>query len=41
MFTKDIYNEEDMNCGTDFYMGPASIFLDMPIMLIKYGEVVK
>ena len=28
-----------MNCGTDFYMGAASILLDMPIMLIKPKQV--
>ena len=28
-----------MNCGIDFYMGAASILLDMPIMLIKPKQV--
>ena len=36
---QDLYNEKDMNCGTDFYMGAASILLDMPIMLIKPKQV--
>ena len=36
---QDLYNEKDMNCGTDFYMGAASILLGMPIMLIKPKQV--
>ena len=28
-----------MNCGTDFYMGAASILLGMSIMLIKPKQV--
>ena len=36
---QDLYNEKDMNCGTDFYMGAASILLGIPIMLIKPEQV--
>ena len=36
---QDLYNEEDMNCGTDFFMGAASILLDIPIMCIKPRQV--
>ena len=36
---QDLYNEQDMNTGTDFYMGAASILLDIPIMLIKPRQV--
>ena len=36
---QDLYNERDINCGTDFYMGAASILLDMPIMLINPKQV--
>ena len=36
---QDLYNEQDMNTGTDFYMGAASILLDIPIMLIKPEQV--
>ena len=36
---QDLYSEQDMNTGTDFYMGAASILLDIPIMLIKPRQV--
>ena len=36
---QDLSNEQDMNSATDFYMGAASILLDMPIMLIKPEQV--